>query len=134
MGLSDLFMKLLSLILKRELDSEVFQSQSAKKNYQKHLVVQNHFQKHYCGFYLLAKFQQQNKPNQFLMNLQNAEIPSHVKEMIDNFPKDVHPMTQLSTAVCAMNTESVFAKAYQEGVPKSEYWEYAFDDSMNCIA
>merc|ERR1712137_672536 len=35
----------------------------------------------------------------------NAEIPSHVKEMIDNFPKDVHPMTQLSTAVCAMNTE-----------------------------
>ena len=47
--------------------------------------------------------------------------------MIDNFPKNVHPMTQLSTAVAAMNTESLFAKAYQDGVPKSEYWEYAFD-------
>jgi citrate synthase len=64
----------------------------------------------------------------------NASLPAHVKSMLDNFPKDVHPMTQLSAAVCAMNSESKFAKAYQEGVRKSEYWEYAFDDSMNCIA
>merc|ERR1712000_722015 len=64
----------------------------------------------------------------------NAEVPAHVTKMIDNFPKNVHPMTQLSTAVAAMNTESLFAKAYQDGVPKSEYWEYAFDDSINCIA
>merc|ERR1711934_108527 len=64
----------------------------------------------------------------------NASIPSHVKQMLDAFPKNVHPMTQLSAAVSAMNTESKFAQAYQEGVPKAEYWEYAFEDSMNCIA
>jgi len=79
-------------------------------------------------------------PNQDQVNsvsndfAQNSDIPVHVRTLIDNFPKNVHPMTQLSAAVCAMNTESVFAKAYQEGVHKSELWEYAYDDAINCIA
>jgi len=64
----------------------------------------------------------------------NSVVPDHVVKMLDNFPKEVHPMTQLSAAVAAMNTESKFAAAYQAGVNKSEYWEHAFDDSMNCIA
>jgi len=64
----------------------------------------------------------------------NATVPDHVVKMLDNFPKEVHPMTQLSAAVAAMNTESKFAAAYQAGVHKSEYWEHAFDDSMACIA
>merc|ERR1712170_48858 len=38
----------------------------------------------------------------------NSSIPSHVQKMLDSFPKNVHPMTQLSTAVAAMNTESKF--------------------------
>lgn len=28
----------------------------------------------------------------------------------------------------------MFAKAYQEGVPKSKYWETTFEDSLNLIA
>jgi len=43
-------------------------------------------------------------------------------------------MSQFSAAVTACNTESVFAKAYSDGVHKSTYWEYAFEDSMRLIA
>lgn len=35
-------------------------------------------------------------------------------------------MSQLSSAVTAMNSESRFAKAYSDGVKKTEYWEVKF--------
>jgi len=63
-----------------------------------------------------------------------SAVPQHVKDMLDNFPKHVHPMSQLSAAVTALNTESQFVKAYNDGVNKKLYWEYAFEDSLNCIA
>ncbi|KAJ8737565.1 hypothetical protein PYW08_000160 [Mythimna loreyi] len=63
-----------------------------------------------------------------------AELPAHVVTMLNNMPSKLHPMTQLSAAVTALNSESVFAKAYSDGVPKSKYWEYAYEDSMNLIA
>lgn len=63
-----------------------------------------------------------------------AEIPNHVITMLNNFPSKLHPMSQLSAAVSAMNTESKFAKAYAEGVHKSKYWELAYEDSMDLIA
>mmetsp|Transcript_51 Transcript_51/g.176 ORF Transcript_51/g.176 Transcript_51/m.176 type:complete len:460 (+) Transcript_51:32-1411(+) len=63
-----------------------------------------------------------------------AEIPAHVKAMLDNFPKDVHPMSQFSSAVTVLNTESNFAKAYSGGLHKTKYWEPTYDDAMSCIA
>ena len=54
--------------------------------------------------------------------------------MLNNFPAHLHPMSQFSAAVTACNTESLFAKAYSDGVHKSTYWEYAFEDSMRLIA
>ena len=36
-----------------------------------------------------------------------AELPAHVETMIRSFPKGMHPMTQLSSAILAMQTESV---------------------------
>ena len=41
---------------------------------------------------------------------QRAGLPSHVAEMLDNLPKDVHPMAQFSAAVTLMNSQSKFAK------------------------
>jgi len=64
----------------------------------------------------------------------HADLPSHVVSMLNNFPSHLHPMSQFSAAVTACNTESVFAKAYSDGVHKSTYWEYAFEDSMRMIA
>lgn len=63
-----------------------------------------------------------------------AEIPNHVITMLNNFPDRLHPMSQLAAAVCALQSESKFAKAYSEGVHKSKYWELCYEDSMDLIA
>ncbi|XP_072028618.1 LOW QUALITY PROTEIN: citrate synthase, mitochondrial-like [Amphiura filiformis] len=63
-----------------------------------------------------------------------ASIPSHVVHMLNNFPNNLHPMSQFSAAICAMQSDSKFAKAYAEGVHKSTYWEHAYEDSMDLIA
>jgi citrate synthase len=65
---------------------------------------------------------------QWLSNEWNnrAHIPTHVVNMLNNFPHHLHPMSQLSAAVNALQTESKFAKAYSNGVHKSKYWEVRF--------
>jgi citrate synthase len=65
---------------------------------------------------------------------EKAQIPKFVGQMLDNFPKDLHPMTQFSCAVSALNYESVFAKMYEKGMNKADYWEPTFDDSINLLA
>ena len=52
-----------------------------------------------------------------------AEIPGHVVTMLNNFPHTMHPMAQLSAAANALSTESLFSKAYSDGVKKTEYWQ-----------
>lgn len=63
-----------------------------------------------------------------------GELPQYVVELIAGFPKDLHPMSQFSIAVLALQRESRFAKAYQNGVKKSEYWDSTFEDSLDIIA
>merc|ERR1711972_45167 len=63
-----------------------------------------------------------------------AELPSHVVTMLNNFPANLHPMSQFSAAVTALNSESQFAKAYSAGTHKSKYWEYVYEDSLDLIA
>jgi len=65
---------------------------------------------------------------------EKAELPEFVNSLLDNLPSTVHPMTQLAMAVAALNEESVFAKAYAEGLNKAEYWEPTFDDSISLLA
>ena len=43
-------------------------------------------------------------------------------------------MAQFSLAVTALEHQSAFAKAYAKGMPKSQYWEHTFEDSMDLIA
>lgn len=63
-----------------------------------------------------------------------ADIPQHVVTMLNNFPAQLHPMAQLSAAVTALNLGSKFAKGYSDGIPKTKYWEYVYEDSMDLIA
>uniref|UniRef100_A0A2K5TY35 Citrate synthase n=5 Tax=Simiiformes TaxID=314293 RepID=A0A2K5TY35_MACFA len=63
-----------------------------------------------------------------------AALPSHVVTMLDNFPTNLHPMSQLSAAVTALNSESNFARAYAEGISRTKYWELIYEDSMDLIA
>ncbi|XP_077302604.1 putative citrate synthase 2, mitochondrial [Arctopsyche grandis] len=63
-----------------------------------------------------------------------AELPAHVVTLLNNMPAKVHPMSQFSSAITALNSESKFAKAYSEGVHKSKYWESVYEDTMDLIA
>jgi len=63
-----------------------------------------------------------------------AALPTHVVQMLNNFPASIHPMAQFSAAITACSSESSFARAYAEGVNKATYWEYIYEDSMDCIA
>ncbi|KAK4967572.1 citrate (Si)-synthase [Elasticomyces elasticus] len=63
-----------------------------------------------------------------------SDVPKFIEELIDRCPNDLHPMAQFSIAVTALEHESSFAKAYAKGMKKSEYWEHAFEDSMDVIA
>ncbi|KAJ1912574.1 citrate (Si)-synthase [Tieghemiomyces parasiticus] len=63
-----------------------------------------------------------------------ATIPSFVEELLDRCPSTLHPMSQFSLAVTALQHESSFAKAYQQGISKNQYWEYVYEDSMDLIA
>lgn len=62
-----------------------------------------------------------------------SKLPDHVVNTIKNFPKDMHPMSQLVAAVATCQTESQFAKKYHT-VGKKELWEPAFEDALNVIA
>ncbi|OWY24583.1 type I citrate synthase [Sphingobacteriales bacterium UPWRP_1] len=63
-----------------------------------------------------------------------SQVPPHVFQLLDTLPTDTHPMTQLSVGVMAMQNESVFAKRYEEGMSKADYWDATYEDSMNLIA
>jgi len=63
-----------------------------------------------------------------------SHVPNYVFDAIEAMPVSSHPMTQFVIAIMALQTESVFAKKYAEGINKKDYWEYTFDDCMNLIA
>ncbi len=63
-----------------------------------------------------------------------SHVPNHVFDSIEALPVSTHPMTQFCVAVLALQTESKFAKAYEEGINKKEYWDYTYEDTMTLIA
>jgi citrate synthase len=72
---------------------------------------------------------------EMIKEMQNrSDIPKETEKLINSLPKHMHPMTQLSIAVLSLQTNSLFAKAYRDGIDKPHYWEYFYEDSMNLIA
>ncbi|XP_031480791.1 citrate synthase 4, mitochondrial-like [Nymphaea colorata] len=68
-------------------------------------------------------------------DLQNrAVIPDHVYKAIDALPVSAHPMTQFVTGVMALQVQSEFQKAYENGLAKSKFWEPTYQDCLNLIA
>ena len=58
----------------------------------------------------------------------NEVLPEHVMRTLDQLPASTHPMTQLSIGIMAMQNESIFARRYREGMPKSAHWDAMYDD------
>lgn len=76
-----------------------------------------------------------NQTRQFSRELaEQAMLPDFVNKILDGFPTDLHPMTQFAIAVSALNYTSKFAKAYEMGINKADYWEPTFDDVISLLA
>ena len=74
-----------------------------------------------------------------LEDLQNemnkrAEVPGYVFDVLRAMPADSHPMAMLDTAILVMERESVFRQKYDEGIPKTEYWDPCFEDLINLLS
>jgi citrate synthase len=66
---------------------------------------------------------------------ERAAIPQYVFDTINAMPADAHPMTLYSQAVLAMQYDSVFSKAYSEGMTlKNDYWRLYLDDALTLTA
>lgn len=64
-----------------------------------------------------------------------AHVPQHVVRLISDLSSaGLHPMSQLVSAVAAMQKQSQFAAAYQAGVKKSDYWQTTLEDTLNVLA
>ncbi len=57
-------------------------------------------------------------------------LPAHVCACLDALPTDTHPMSQLSAGIVALQYDSIFARKYRDGMPKTDYWEATLDDAM----
>jgi len=64
----------------------------------------------------------------------NSKVPGYVWDVLKAMDPESHPMAMLSTGVLAMEVESVFRKRYDEGMPKTDYWEPALEDSIRVLA
>jgi citrate synthase len=65
---------------------------------------------------------------------QRSAVPDYVWTVMDALPPDTHPMCLFSTAILAMEGESVFHKRYDKGMRKDEYWDATYEDALNLIA
>jgi citrate synthase len=63
-----------------------------------------------------------------------SEVPKYVLDVLQSLPRDAHPMTMFSQALLALQTDSVFARKYLEGMSKMDYWEATLEDSLNLTA
>jgi len=64
-----------------------------------------------------------------------SALPDGVVKLIDGLPKDMHPMTQLSMGLLALQPTSVFGSAYRAGsLKKTDYWTYVLEDSLDLVA
>lgn len=61
-------------------------------------------------------------------------VPEYVFDVLRKLPPDSHPMAMFSSAIVAMQRESVFVKEYNAGLNKMEYWMPTYEDGMNLLA
>ena len=64
-----------------------------------------------------------------------SQVPEYVIDVLRAMPRDSHPMTMFSSAILAMQRDSIFATNYREGkFNKMTCWEDMYEDSNNLMA
>ncbi|MBJ04878.1 MAG: citrate (Si)-synthase, eukaryotic [Flavobacteriales bacterium] len=88
-------------------------------------------------FYLMLIGELPNEKDVALISKEleaRSSVPDYVYSVINNLPKEMHPMTQFSIAILSLRNNSEFSKAYQKGIGKKDYWDSTFEDALNLIA
>jgi citrate synthase len=62
------------------------------------------------------------------------DVPTYVGSVLRAMPADSHPMVMFSTAILAMQRESVFVKRYSAGMKKDESWDATYEDATSLLA
>jgi citrate synthase len=65
---------------------------------------------------------------------ERRKVPGYVYDVLHALPRDTHPMTMFSAAIMSMERESLFVKAYNEGISKANYWDPTYEDSLTLLA
>jgi citrate synthase len=60
-------------------------------------------------------------------------VPEAFWHGVEAMPRDSHPMSMLSAALLAMDRESVFARRYEEGISRDEYWSATLEDALRVL-
>lgn len=88
-------------------------------------------------FYLLLTGELPDKTEleNFSENLKTRKfVPDYVWNVLKAMPANSHPMTMLSTAIIVLQKESLFAREYDRGIRKEDYWKPTLEDSLNIVA
>jgi citrate synthase len=65
---------------------------------------------------------------------ERRKVPAYVFDALRAMPRDLHPMAMLSAAIVVMQRESIFARRYNEGMGKGDFWDPMYEDSCNLLA
>ena len=63
-----------------------------------------------------------------------SKLPEYVVDAINALPTDLHPMSQFSDGILAMQKQSQMAVEYEKGAHKSTFWEHCYEDVLTIIA
>ena len=63
-----------------------------------------------------------------------SKLPQGTMDALAALPKSTHPMTQFIIGINSMQSSSLFAKRYADGMNKADYWDATYEDAMNLIA
>ena len=61
-------------------------------------------------------------------------VPRYVIDVLRAMPRDTHPLTMFSASILAMQRESVFARGYDAGIGKLDYWDPTYEESLDLLA
>lgn len=61
-------------------------------------------------------------------------VPEYIYDILNSLPAGAYPMTMFSTAILALQGGSHFARRYEEGMRKEQYWEPMLEDSLDLLA
>lgn len=63
-----------------------------------------------------------------------SALPAYLLDTLKSLPKDMHPMTQFSLGILALQKDSIFEQRYRKGMSKVEHWDPMYEDVMNLLA